>query len=133
MASKGNPARMLLIFSMLGIAALLVGMGTDGMVSVYAFTSVGLFCSTLWPCIFTLAISGLGKHTSQGSSFLIMMIMGGGIVSWLQGYIADLSNIHVSYVVGVVCFAYLAFYAWKVSSILKKQGINFDKKVSGGH
>jgi MFS transporter, FHS family, L-fucose permease len=133
MASKGNPARMLLIFSLLGIAALLVGMATDGMVSVYAFTSVGLFCSTLWPCIFTLAISGLGKHTSQGSSFLIMMIMGGGIVSWLQGYIADLSNIHVSYIVGVVCFAYLAFYAWKVSSILKDQGINFDKKVSGGH
>ncbi len=133
MASKGNPARMLLIFSVLGILALLIGMSTTGMVSVYAFTSVGLFCSTLWPCIFTLAISGLGKHTSQGSSFLIMMIMGGGIVSWLQGYVADITNIHASYVVGVVCFAYLAFYAWKVSGILRNQGIDFDKKVSGGH
>ncbi|WP_284651990.1 MFS transporter [Flavobacterium terrisoli] len=133
MASKGNPARMLLIFSVLGIAALLVGMATDGMVSVYAFTSVGLFCSTLWPCIFTLAISGLGKHTSQGSSFLIMMIMGGGIVSWLQGYVADVTTIHASYIVGVLCFAYLAFYAWKVTGILKSQGIDFDKKISGGH
>jgi FHS family L-fucose permease-like MFS transporter len=133
MASKGNPARMLLIFSTLGIVALATGMATDGMVSVYAFTSVGLFCSTLWPCIFTLAISGLGKHTSQGSSFLIMMIMGGGIVSWLQGYVADITNIHMSYIVGVFCFAYLAFYAWKVSGILKSQGIDFDKKVSGGH
>jgi MFS transporter, FHS family, L-fucose permease len=133
MASKGNPARMLLIFSVLGILALLIGMSTTGMVSVYAFTSVGLFCSTLWPCIFTLAISGLGKHTSQGSSFLIMMIMGGGIISWLQGYVADVTSIHASYVVGVLCFAYLAFYAWKVSGILKNQGINFDKKVSGGH
>ena len=132
-ASKGNPARMLLIFSVLGIVALLSGMATNGMVSVYAFTSVGLFCSTLWPCIFTLAISGLGKHTSQGSSFLIMMIMGGGIVSWLQGYVADMSNIHLSYIVGVLCFAYLAYYAWKVTAILKAQGINFDKKVSGGH
>lgn len=133
MASKGNPARMLLIFSTLGILALIIGMTTTGMTSVYAFTSVGLFCSTLWPCIFTLAVSGLGKHTSQGSSFLIMMIMGGGIVSWLQGYVADLTTIHASYVVGVLCFAYLAFYAWKVSGILKDQGINFDKKVSGGH
>lgn len=133
MASKGNPARMLLIFSTLGILALIIGMATTGMTSVYAFTSVGLFCSTLWPCIFTLAVSGLGKHTSQGSSFLIMMIMGGGIVSWLQGYVADLTTIHASYIVGVLCFAYLAFYAWKVSSILKDQGINFDKKVSGGH
>ena len=133
MASKGNPARMLLIFSGLGIVALLIGMATDGMISVYAFTSVGLFCSTLWPCIFTLAISGLGKHTSQGSSFLIMMIMGGGFISLLQGYIADISTIHSSYIVGVLCFAYLGYYAWKVSKILKSQGIDFDQKVSAGH
>lgn len=132
-ASKGNPARMLLIFSVLGIIALLVGMTTNGMISVYAFISVGLFCSTLWPCIFTLAVSGLGKHTSQGSSFLIMMIMGGGIVSWLQGTVADSIGIQNSYIVGVVCFAYLAFYGWKVVSILKSQGIDFDKKISGGH
>jgi FHS family L-fucose permease-like MFS transporter len=132
-ASKGNPARMLLIFSTLGIVALLIGMTTTGMVSVYAITSVGLFCSTLWPCIFTLAISGLGKNTSQGSSFLIMMIMGGGIISWLQGSISESIGIQSSYIVGVLCFAYLAFYAWKVSGILKNQGINFDKKISGGH
>lgn len=132
-ASKGNPARMLLIFSSLGIVALLIGMGTSGMVSVYAITSVGLFCSTLWPCIFTLAVSGLGKHTSQGSSFLIMMIMGGGIISWLQGSISEVIGIQNSYVVGVLCFAYLVFYAWRVSSILKAQGINFDSKIAGGH
>jgi FHS family L-fucose permease-like MFS transporter len=133
MASKGNPARMLLIFSLLGIVALFTGMATTGMVSVYAFTSVGLFCSTLWPCIFTLAVSGLGKHTSQGSSFLIMMIMGGGIISWLQGMVSESIGIQSSYIVGVACFAYLAFYAWKVSGILKHQGISFDNKISGGH
>ncbi|MFV8346119.1 MFS transporter [Flavobacterium sp. ZB4P13] len=132
-ASKGNPARMLLIFSVLGIIALLIGMTTNGMVSVYAFTSVGLFCSTLWPCIFTLAVSGLGKNTSQGSSFLIMMIMGGGVISWLQGFVSESIGIQSSYIIGVLCFAYLAFYAWKVSGILKIQGISFDKKISGGH
>ncbi|SHJ76595.1 MFS transporter [Flavobacterium haoranii] len=132
-ASKGNPANMLLIFSGLGILALATGMATSGMVSVYAFTSVGLFCSTLWPCIFTLAISGLGKHTTQGSNFLIMMIMGGGIVSWIQGFVADFTSPHFSYIVGIVCFAYLAFYAYAVKDILTKQGISFDKKVSGGH
>ncbi len=132
-ASKGNPARMLLIFASLGIVALFTGISTSGMVSVYAFTSVGLFCSTLWPCIFTLAVSGLGKHTSQGSSLLIMMIMGGGIISWLQGFVSDSIGIQNSYIVGVLCFSYLAFYAWKVSGILKKQGISFDKKISGGH
>jgi FHS family L-fucose permease-like MFS transporter len=132
-ASKGNPARMLLIFSVLGIVALAIGMSTNGIVSVYAFTSVGLFCSTLWPCIFTLAVSGLGKNTSQGSSFLIMMIMGGGVISWLQGFVSEFIGIQASYIVGILCFAYLAFYAWSVSGILRKQGINFDKKLSGGH
>ncbi|MBN8623420.1 MAG: MFS transporter [Flavobacteriales bacterium] len=132
--SKGNPARMLLIFSVMGILALIIGMMTTGMTSVYAFTSVGLFCSTLWPCIFALAINGLGKHTNQGSGYLIMMIMGGGIISLLQGYIADLTNIHASYIVGVLCFAYLAFYAIRVTGILKAQGIDLEKvQKSGGH
>lgn len=132
-ASKGNPARMLMLFSFLGILALLIGMGTTGMVSVYAITSVGLFCSTLWPCIFALAISGLGKSTNQGSNFLIMMIMGGGWVSMLQGYVADITSIQMSYMVGVGCFAYLAFYAWRVTGILRGQGIVLDRIEGGGH
>lgn len=62
-----------------------------------------------------------------------MMIMGGGFISVLQGYISEIIGIQSSYIVGVLCFAYLAFYAWTVSGILRKQGINFDKKLSGGH
>jgi MFS transporter, FHS family, L-fucose permease len=133
--SRGNPARQLLIFSGLGITALVIGMLADGMVSVYAFISVGLFCSTLWPCIFTLAIAGLGKHTNEGSSFLIMMIMGGGFISLLQGRLAgsDLLGIQMSYMVGVACFLYLAFYAIKAKSILQKQGIDYDKKTATAH
>ncbi|MCX6182042.1 MAG: MFS transporter [Bacteroidetes bacterium] len=132
-ASKGNPARMLLIFSLLGITALLVGIFTEGLVSSFAFISVGLFCSTLWPCIFTVAVSGLGDKTAQGSNLLIMMILGGALIPPLQGLIADKIDIKISYFVGVICFAYLAFYAWKVAKILTKQGINFDKKIGGGH
>ncbi len=133
-ASKGNPARMLLLFSVMGILALAIGMATTGMFSVYAFTSVGLFCSTLWPCIFALAINGLGKFTNQGSSSLIMMICGGGFISLLQGYLADVVNIHFSYIVGIACFAYLAFYAIRVTGILKSQGIDLNQvQKSGNH
>ncbi len=133
-ASRGNPARMLLIFSLCGIAALLVGMFTAGMTSVVAFISVGLFCSTMWPCIFALAITGLGRNTNQGSSLLIMMIMGGGVVSWLQGLLADRIGIHYSFIVGVLCFAYLAFYAVRASGVLKRQGIDLDRLAAqGGH
>lgn len=134
--SKNNPARQLLIFSSMGIVALFIGMLSDGMTSVYAFISVGLFCSTLWPCIFTLAIAGLGKHTNEGASFLIMMIMGGGFVSLFQGVLAgnNLLGIQWSYLVGVACFSYLAFYAVKAKSILKSQGIDYDKQSAvGGH
>lgn len=125
--SKGNPARQLIIYSFCGIAALIIGMLTSGMLSVYAFISVGLFCSTLWPCIYTLAIAGLGKHTNQGSSYLIMMIMGGGLISWLQGWLAgdDLIGIKASYLVGVICFVYLAFYGWRAKRILNEQKVQF--------
>lgn len=136
MLSRGNPARQLLIFSGCAITALFIGMLSSGMVSVFAFVSVGLFCSTLWPCIYTLAVTGLGRHTNQGSSFLIMMIMGGGFISLLQGYLGDpkLIGIQWSYLVGVACFAYLAFYAVKAKAELKKQGIDFDAvEVQGGH
>jgi MFS transporter, FHS family, L-fucose permease len=132
--SRGNPARQLLIFSICGITALVIGMVADGMVSVYAFTSVGLFCSTLWPCIFTLAIAGLGRHTNKGSSLLIMMIMGGGFISLLQGWLAGehMLGIQLSFIVGVACFAYLAFYAVRAKAILKTQGIDYDKLEGAG-
>jgi FHS family L-fucose permease-like MFS transporter len=135
LVSKGNPARQLLIFSMMGIVALFTGMLTDGLVSVYAFISVGLFCSTLWPCIFTLAIAGLGKHTGEGSGLLIMMIMGGGIISLLQGVLASdsLLGIQWSYMVGVACFAYMAWYAVRAKAILIKQGIDYDQLAEAEH
>jgi MFS transporter, FHS family, L-fucose permease len=133
--SKGNPARQLLIFSLMGITSLLIGIFAKGMISVYAFTSVGLFCSSLWPCIFTLAVAGLGKHTNEGSNFLIMMIMGGGVISLLQGYLADTPiGIQYSYFVGVGCFSYLAYYAIRAKKELKAQGIDFDAlRAAGGH
>lgn len=134
--SRGNPARQLLIFSGMAIVALFIGILSSGMTSVFAFISVGLFCSTLWPCIFTLAIAGLGKHTNEGASFLIMMIFGGGVISLLQGKLADshLLGIQWSYLVGVACFAYLVYYAITVKAALIKQGIDFDKLQSaGGH
>ncbi len=132
--AKGNPARMLFNFAAGGILALLIGMSTSGMISTFAFISSGLFCSVMWPCIFALAIAGLGKNTNEGSSFLIMMICGGGFVSWFQGFVSEGIGIHASYIVGVVCFAYLAFYAWRSTAILKKQGIDLDQlAASGGH
>jgi MFS transporter, FHS family, L-fucose permease len=132
--SKDKPARTLLIFSLLGVAAMIIGLMTTGNIAIYAFLSGGLVCSIMWPAIFSLSVAGLGKYTSQGSAFLIMMILGGGIIPPIQGKIADVIGIHQSYVIAVVCFAYLAFFGFVVKGILRKQGIDYDAEVSsGGH
>lgn len=130
--SKNKPARTLLIFSLLAVVAMIVGTMTTGTIAIYAFLSGGLFCSIMWPCIFTLSIAGLGKYTTEGSAFLIMMILGGGIIPPIQGKLADVIGIHQSYWVCVICFAYLAFFAIAVKSILKRQGIDYDAAVEGG-
>ena len=136
--SKDKPARTLLIFALLGLAAMLIGLFNTGQVAVYSFLSGGLFCSIMWPAIFHLSIAGLGKWTTQGSAFLIMMILGGGIIPPIQGKISDYVQsksdmvgygIHQSYWVPVLCFAYLAFLGFAVRGILKKQGIDYDAKV----
>ncbi|HQZ75679.1 MAG TPA: MFS transporter [Chitinophagaceae bacterium] len=132
--SKDKPARTMLIFSLLGIIAMVVGLMTTGTVAIYAFLSGGLVCSIMWPSIFSLSIAGLGKYTSEGSAFLIMMILGGGIIPPIQGKLADIIGIHQSYIIAALCFGYLAFFAFAVKGILKKQGIDYDAEVSaGGH
>ena len=129
---QDKPAQTLLIFGLMGVTAMFIGIMTTGKVAIYAFLSGGLCCSIMWPCIFSLSIAGLGKYTTQGSAFLIMMILGGGIIPPIQGKLADLIGIHSSYWVAVVCFSYLALFAFVVKGILKRQGIDYDAQVSGG-
>ena len=131
---KEKPTETLMTFGGLGIIAMLTGLFTTGQTATYAFLSGGLFCSIMWPSIFSLAIAGLGKYTAQGSAFLVMMILGGAIIPPLQGKLADLPaiGIHHSYIIPAICFAYLAFYAFRVKSVLKSQGIDFSALESGG-
>ncbi|MCI2229673.1 MFS transporter [Polaribacter sp. MSW13] len=123
--AKDNPVKSLKIFSFLGITAMLIGVFTTGNVALFAFISGGLFCSIMWPCIFTLSIAGLGKYTSQGSAFLVMMILGGAIIPPLQGKLADVFDIQSSYWMAVMCFSYLLFYAFKTKRVLDKQGVEY--------
>lgn len=132
--SKGKPARTLLIFSLFGVAAMIIGVMTTGKIAIYAFLSGGLACSIMWPSIFALSIAGLGKYTTQGSAFLIMMILGGAIIPPVQGKLADIIGIHQSFFIAIVCFAYLAFFAFIVRGVLRKQGVDYDSETSAaGH
>ena len=124
--AKDNPIKTLKIFSLLGIVGMVIGVFAAGELALYALLSGGLFCSIMWPCIFTLSIAGLGKYTAQGSAFLIMMILGGAIIPPLQGKLADIFSIQSSYWVAILCFVYLLIYTYRTKSALQKQGLNTD-------
>lgn len=124
--TKNTPAKTLLAFSIFGIIALLIGLNTTGTLAVYAFLCGGLACSIMWPAIYNLSLMGLGKYTAQGSAFLVMMILGGGIIPPIQGKIADIIGIHSSYIVSLICFIYLLLFAFVVVRILRKQQINIE-------
>ena len=114
---KDKPALTLKTFGLFGVIAMLVGLFTTGKVAIFAFLSGGLFCSIMWPSIFALSIKGLGKFTSQGSAFLVMMILGGAIIPPIQGKLADIIGIHESYWITVLCFVYLMYFAKRVENI----------------
>ena len=113
---KDKPTSTLMVF---GILAMLVGLYTTGTIAIFSFLSGGLFCSIMWPSIFSLSIKGLGKFTSQGSAFLVMMILGGAIIPPIQGKLADIIGIHQSYWVTVFCFIYLVIFAQKTKKIFQ--------------
>lgn len=132
LVSKNKPALTLIIFGLFGVIAMIIGLLTTGNIAIYAFLSGGLACSIMWPSIFTLAITGLGKYTAQGSAFLVMMILGGGIIPPLQGKLSDIIGIHSSYIIPVLCFAYITLFAYMARKALSNQGINVDVLESEG-
>ena len=121
--AKDNAIATMKIFSLLGVIAMLIGVLASGEIALFAFLTGGLFCSIMWPCIFSLSINGIGKYTSQGSSFLIMMILGGAIIPPVQGKIADIFSIQESYWVAVLCFAFLLVYSFITQKVLTKQNL----------
>ena len=121
--AKDNAITTMKIFSLLGVIAMLIGVLASGEIALFAFLTGGLFCSIMWPCIFSLSINGIGKYTSQGSSFLIMMILGGAIIPPVQGKIADIFSIQESYWIAVLCFAFLLAYSFITQKVLVKQNL----------
>jgi FHS family L-fucose permease-like MFS transporter len=132
--SKEKPVRTLVIFGTFGLLAMIVGLLTSGTVAIYSFLAGGLACSIMWGSIFSLSIVGLGKYTEQGSAFLVMMILGGGIIPPIQGKLSDIIGIHNSYLVPAIGFVYIIVFAVLVRKFLAKQGIAIDEiEAEGAH
>lgn len=110
---KSMPARTLTVFALAPVFLLIIGMFFNGNVAMWAILGIGIFNSIMWSNIFTLAIKGLGNHTSQGSSVLVMFIVGGAVLTPIQGAVADMIGIQLSFIVPMLSYLYLAWYGWK--------------------
>jgi FHS family L-fucose permease-like MFS transporter len=93
---------------------------SSGSIAMWAILLVGLFNSIMFPTIFSLALSGLKKHTSQGAGILCLAIVGGAIVPVLQGLLADSISVQFAFILPLFCYIYIVFYGLKGSKVVTK-------------
>ena len=118
---RGKPALSLGIFSIVLIVLLCVAANAGGHLAFWAALGTGLFNSIMWSNIFTLAIKDLKQYTSQGSSLLVMMIVGGALLPLAMGYAADEIGIQKAFTVPIVCYLYIAYYGFVGHRIKREQ------------
>ncbi|WP_254560101.1 L-fucose:H+ symporter permease [Dyadobacter diqingensis] len=106
-----NPPKMLALCAVAAIVLIFVSLLTAGYLSVYAIAFVGLFTSVMYPILFTLSIKDLGAFTKTGSSLIIMSIVGGAVIPPVMGLISDSFTIKHAFLIPVICYAYLVYYA----------------------
>lgn len=110
LVGKSSSSLSLALFATVNIVLVVLGLILPGTISVHMLLGIGLFNSIMFSNIYTLGIHGLGKYTSQGSSLLVMAILGGAILPLLQGIIADKVDLKTSYIIPVLCYVYIAFF-----------------------
>jgi len=107
-----------LAFNALGaIALVLLATFAQGSVAMWAIVAVGLFNSIMFPTIFSMALHGLGRHTGQGSGILCMAIVGGAIVPFIQGAMADNMGLQISFLVPAACYLFILFFGVKYAGL----------------
>ncbi len=105
------PGNLLALLAFVAIGCTLTVIFAGGYVGVYALVGISGCMSLMFPTIFGLAVRGLGEDTKIGGSGLIMAILGGAVLTAIQGQVSDLSgSIHLAYFVPLVCFIVIAYY-----------------------
>ncbi|MGB7281669.1 MAG: sugar MFS transporter, partial [Candidatus Acidiferrum sp.] len=109
---KRIPApRLLSLFGFGAVICVLIGIGASGLAAVLAIVLVGFFNSIMFPTIFALSIKNLGRLTKRGSSLLVMSIIGGALIPAVMGKISDASNIQRAFVIPLICYVYVIYFA----------------------
>ena len=104
-------SRLLAIFSLGALLSAVVATSTSGAIPIYAVVLIGFFHSIMFPTIFALGIKNLGPFTKRGASLLVMAILGAAVVPPIMGKISDLSNIQRAFLVPLLCYAYVLYFA----------------------
>jgi len=108
-----RPGKVLTFNAVTAALLVLMTMLGSGQVAMWTILAVGLFNSIMFPTIFSLAVSGLGKHTGQGSGILCAAIVGGAVLPVVQGLFADRIGIQQAFFIPALCYCYIAYYGWR--------------------
>jgi FHS family L-fucose permease-like MFS transporter len=108
-----NPVKLLAIYGITNVALIVLSVFLHGKFPVYALIGVEFFMSIMFPTIFSLSIRGLGAKTKEGSSLVIMAIVGGAIFPPIMGKLSDMTNIQIAYLVPAVCFLFVFYFAMR--------------------
>ena len=113
--AKFPPRTLLALFALACVALLLLTMSGAGSLAVYSVVAIGLFNSIMFPTIFALGIERLGPLTGKASSLLIMAIVGGAVVPFAQGLLADRIGVQHAFVLPLLCYGYIVWYGLRGS------------------
>lgn len=108
-----RPSSLLTLGALLAVALICVSLLTDGRIAVYAMVAVGFCNSIMFAVIFSLSVAGLGKDTTRASGLLSTAIVGGAVISTLQGLVRDHSNWQLAFLLPVFCYLYIGYFGWR--------------------
>jgi len=116
-----SPGKSLAATAVGSITLVLIATFTEGSLAMWAIVAVGLCNSIMFPTIFSMALHGLGKFTGQGSGILCMAIVGGAVVPFVQGILADTIGLQISFLVPAACYLFIMYYGVKYANLHKEK------------
>jgi FHS family L-fucose permease-like MFS transporter len=112
-----SPGKVLACGAAGSVALIVAAIVSQGALAMWAIIAVGLCNSIMFPTIFSIALDKLGPQTGQGSGLLCMSIVGGAVVPFIQGYLADQVGLQISFLVPACCYVYIAYFGLKYAGI----------------
>jgi len=115
-----SPGKALAFNAAASIALVMVAIFGQGQAAMWAIIAVGLFNSIMFPTIFSMALYRLGKFTGQASGILCMAIVGGAVVPFAQGLLADTIGLQWSFVVPAACYAFILYFGLRYAGLYQQ-------------